>query len=119
MRHSILSKWLAIVVLLVGSMSVNAEQAPVAKPKPDIELGAPFADNAILQRQMPVPVWGWSKPGVKVMVEFAGQTKTATAGEGYAIYVNGKLLAQSNAGVGVHPAGAVEYAGVRQDRARG
>ena len=31
-----------------------------------IELGTPLADNAILQRQMPVPIWGWSKPGTKV-----------------------------------------------------
>ena len=28
-----------------------------------LELGAPFADNAVLQRELPVPVWGWSKPG--------------------------------------------------------
>ena len=46
-----------------------------------IEMGAPFADHAILQRQMPVPVWGWSEPGARVTVEFAGQKKTATAGK--------------------------------------
>jgi len=54
-----------------------AEETPTAA----IELGSPFADNAILQRQMPVPVWGWSKPGAKVTVEFAGQKKAATAGK--------------------------------------
>ena len=27
--------------------------------------GSPFVDNAILQREMKVPVWGWSKPGTK------------------------------------------------------
>jgi len=52
------------------------------KAEPAIELGTPFADNAILQRQMRVPVWGWSRPGTKVTVEFAGQKKTATAGAG-------------------------------------
>jgi hypothetical protein len=46
-----------------------------------IELGAPFCDNAVLQREMKVPVWGWSKPGVEVTVEFAGQKKSATAGK--------------------------------------
>jgi fermentation-respiration switch protein FrsA (DUF1100 family) len=46
---------------------------------PSLELGSPFVDNAILQRQMPVPVWGWSKPHSKVTVEFAEQTKTGTA----------------------------------------
>jgi len=44
-----------------------------------IELGTPFRDNAVLQRQMEVPVWGWSKPGTTVTVAFAGQKKTATA----------------------------------------
>lgn len=44
-----------------------------------IELGSPFCDNAILQREMDLPVWGWSKPGTAVTVEFAGQKSTATA----------------------------------------
>ena len=44
-----------------------------------LELGAPFADHAVLQREMPVPVWGWSKPGTQVSVAFAGQKKTAVA----------------------------------------
>ena len=43
-----------------------------------------FSDNMILQRDRPVPVWGWGKPGERVTVEFAGQKKTAitdTAGK--------------------------------------
>lgn len=48
---------------------------------PSFELGTPFVDDAILQREMPVPVWGWSKPGAKVTIEFAGQTKTAAAND--------------------------------------
>ena len=48
---------------------------------PALELGAPFADHAVLQRQLPVPVWGWSKPGTEVTVEFAGQKQSATAAE--------------------------------------
>jgi len=68
--------------MLLSPLSANAaEVKPVEKPKPAIELGAPFADNAILQRQMPIPVWGWSKPGTKVTVEFVGRKKTAAAGE--------------------------------------
>lgn len=46
-----------------------------------IELGAPFCDNAVLQREMPVPVWGWSVPGDTVTVAFAGQKKIAKAGK--------------------------------------
>ncbi len=63
----------------------------VATSKPAIELGTPFNDNAILQREMPVPVWGWSKPGEKVTVEFAGQKKTAEAGK------DGKWMLQLDA----------------------
>jgi sialate O-acetylesterase len=38
-----------------------------------------FTDHMVLQREMPVPVWGWAKPGEEVTVEFAGQKKTAKA----------------------------------------
>ena len=69
------------VLLLQSLATPAAANTPAAKPAPAIALGSPFADNAILQRQMPVPVWGWSKPGMKVTVEFAGQKKTATAGK--------------------------------------
>ena len=73
---------------LAAKAAAKPAARPAEKPKPAIELGAPFADNAILQRQMPVPVWGWSKPGTEITVEFAprpgsgqaGQKKTATAG---------------------------------------
>ncbi|MED5495629.1 MAG: sialate O-acetylesterase, partial [Verrucomicrobiota bacterium] len=44
-----------------------------------LELAAPFTDNAILQRETAVPVWGWDVPGTKVTVQFARQTKTAIA----------------------------------------
>ena len=52
-----------------------------------IELGAPFADGAVLQRGMKVPVWGKVTPAEskvvrKVRVEFAGQEKTAVVGKG-------------------------------------
>ena len=40
-----------------------------------------FGDNMVLQRGQPVPVWGKADPGEKVVVSFAGQEKTATAGE--------------------------------------
>ena len=46
-----------------------------------VQLGAPFRDNAVLQRGMEVPVWGWSEPGTEVTVEFVGQKKSAKAGE--------------------------------------
>lgn len=51
-----------------------------------IEFGAPFADGAVLQREMKVPVWGKMSPvdgkvPRKVRVEFAGQSKTSDVGK--------------------------------------
>lgn len=38
-----------------------------------------FSDNAVLQRDKPVPVWGTADAGEKVSVAFAGRTAKATA----------------------------------------
>lgn len=49
----------------------------------DLELASPFTDNAVLQREMKVPVWGWSTPGAEITVSFAGQEcKTTTPSNG-------------------------------------
>lgn len=45
----------------------------------DVKLPAVFSDHAVLQRAMPVPVWGWAEPGEEVTVAIAGQTQKATA----------------------------------------
>jgi len=37
-----------------------------------------FTDHMVLQREMPVPVWGKAKAGEKITVTFDGQTKTTT-----------------------------------------
>lgn len=38
-----------------------------------------FTDHAVLQRGCAVPVWGWTDPGTKLTIKFAGQSKHATA----------------------------------------
>jgi sialate O-acetylesterase len=48
----------------------------------DVRLPSIFTDNMVLQRDMPVPVWGWADPGEKVTVRVLGQTQTAEPGEG-------------------------------------
>ncbi len=40
-----------------------------------------FTDNMVLQRDMPVPVWGWGNPGETVTVEFDEQRAIATVDE--------------------------------------
>lgn len=39
-----------------------------------------FGDSMVLQRDNPIPVWGWAAKGEKVTVQFHDQTKTAVAG---------------------------------------
>ena len=44
----------------------------------DVKLASPFTDHMVLQRELPVPVWGWADPGEQITVSFAGQKKTTT-----------------------------------------
>jgi len=39
-----------------------------------------FSDHMVLQRDKPIPVWGWDDPGQSVTVEMNGATQTATTG---------------------------------------
>ena len=45
----------------------------------NVVLAPLFTDNAVLQRDKPVPVWGSADAGEKVAVTFAGQTVATTA----------------------------------------
>ena len=47
----------------------------------DVRMPKIFGDNMVLQREIPVPVWGWAGKGEKISVRFAGQEKTAITGE--------------------------------------
>jgi sialate O-acetylesterase len=59
------------VASLVLSSSVWAE--PTFDPM--------FSDHMVLQREMPVPIWGTADPGEKVTVSFRDQKKETTADE--------------------------------------
>lgn len=52
------------------------------EPALRFRLNSLFSDNAVLQRGVPLPVWGTAPDGDKVSVEFAGQTATTTAAGG-------------------------------------
>lgn len=45
-----------------------------------VQVARIFGDHAVLQREKPIPVWGWAKPKEKITVSLAGQTQTASAG---------------------------------------
>ena len=66
----------SILLLFTFSHLLAAEESVLVG-----KIGAPFRDNAVLQQGMKVPVWGWSKPGTKVTVEFAGQKQSGKAGK--------------------------------------
>jgi len=57
------------VVLLSATMSAYA----------DVTLNGLFTDHMVLQREIPLAVYGVAEPGEKVTVAFSGQEKSATA----------------------------------------
>ena len=61
------SAWLGMMLLV----------APVAHA--EIALPLMFSDGAVLQRDRPLPVWGWATPGAKVEVSFGGHSASTTA----------------------------------------
>ncbi len=73
MFEKIIRRWTSFVVLSIflTPSAATADQI--------LEMGVPFAENMILQREAEVPVWGFDAPGTTVTVEFAGQSKTAIA----------------------------------------
>jgi sialate O-acetylesterase len=52
----------------------------------DVSLPKIFGDNMVLQRNQPIPVWGWAKPGEKISVQFDKQSKMTKTG------ANGKWM---------------------------
>lgn len=45
----------------------------------DVRLAEIFGSGMVLQREMPVTVWGWAEPGEKIGVTIAGQEKSTEA----------------------------------------
>ena len=77
----------------------------------DVRLPHLFGDHMVLQRDRPIPVWGWAAPKEKITVQFNRQTKTAradktgkwslkldneTAGGPYILTISGKNTLQLN-----------------------
>ena len=66
-RHPLFATITSLVILLTGAAGAQ------------VKLPAVFSDGMVLQRDLTVPVWGWSDAGDVVTVSFAGQSKKATA----------------------------------------
>jgi sialate O-acetylesterase len=56
--------------------------ALASSARAEVRPSAIFSDNAVLQQNVVVPVWGSAKEGEKVTVTFDGQTETAAARDG-------------------------------------
>ena len=65
------------VCLSVAFMLLISAGLPLSAK--ELKLACLFTDHAVLQCDAVVPVWGWADAGTEVIVEFAGQKKTAVA----------------------------------------
>ncbi|MFN6270768.1 MAG: sialate O-acetylesterase [Akkermansiaceae bacterium] len=69
-----------IAASMIFLSTLCSAQTPETE-KPTVQMGfsAPFVDNAIIQQQIPLPVWGTTEPEAKVTLVFKNQTKITTA----------------------------------------
>lgn len=65
-----------LLTTLLAAMALTA----LAQRRESTALRLPrfFADGMVLQRQQPIPVWGWGTPGQTVTVTLAGKRATTT-----------------------------------------
>jgi len=64
---------------LLTSVCFAAAMVGFVAAHADVRLPEIFNNNMVLQRDMPVPVWGWADPGEEVAVAFDTQNITITA----------------------------------------
>ena len=63
-----------VAVIIAAIIFTVAAEAEVRLPKV-------FSSHMVLQREMPLAVWGWAQPGETVTVEVASEKAQATANE--------------------------------------
>ena len=68
--------------LIVGSLALPTLLAFTTFATADVKPHVLFTDGAVLQRDMPVPVWGTADDDEKVTVKFQGQEVSTTARDG-------------------------------------
>lgn len=74
---TILRPWLMLTKEIKIALIINFLAAPMAQAT--VRLPALVGSHMVLQRDRPVPVWGWAAPGEAVTLTFAGQTYQASA----------------------------------------
>ncbi|MBF0196696.1 MAG: 9-O-acetylesterase [Planctomycetes bacterium] len=71
MTDSSLPKIFCIYTVLLAFLGLSLQA--------DVRIPGFFNDHMVLQRDMPVPIWGWADPGETVKVSFSGKSYSATA----------------------------------------
>ena len=77
----------SVAILVLCWTTATATHAQEAK----VRLAGVFGDHMVLQRDQPIPVWGWAAPGEKVTTSLADQKASATADENGALGVGDDL----------------------------
>lgn len=81
MRHRLIMTIAALAVLAAGRPPVMAQASAATRDTTDGSLRLPrlFADHMVVQRDVPMPIWGWAAPGTRVTVRWRNQTIPTTA----------------------------------------
>lgn len=69
-----------LITLSLLLLSIVPAAAAGAQTQEKPFLSHLFSSNMVLQRDRPIPIWGWTAPGKSVTVELNGNTAKATAG---------------------------------------
>jgi len=75
--------YLLLTIAYAGMATQLPAQTSVSAPSQTalaLRLARVFSDGVVLQREKPVPIWGWAIPGSTVTVEFAGAARSVSAG---------------------------------------
>ena len=65
--------------LLSCIVSLFAVASSVSPVRADVNLPKVFSSRMVLQRERPLPIWGWADPGEEVTVRLDEATATSTA----------------------------------------
>lgn len=72
-RHGYLAN--SVICFLIFVMATNITNSQ------ELRLSGLFSDHMVLQREIPVPIWGKATPGEPISVKFADQVKKTKTGE--------------------------------------
>jgi len=64
----------------VASVQFAGAQSEAEGKPAGLRLPSVLGDHMVLQRDVPVPIWGWAEPGEKITVQLDGQEVAAQAG---------------------------------------